>query len=35
LGAPFKAKFIWLTIIKKIERRLAKWKSSIYLRVVG
>jgi hypothetical protein len=26
LSAPFKAKFIWDTIIEKMERRLAGWK---------
>jgi hypothetical protein len=26
LGAPFKDKFIWDTIIEKVERRLAGWK---------
>jgi hypothetical protein len=26
LGAQFNAKYIWDTIIEKMERRLAKWK---------
>jgi hypothetical protein len=26
LNAPFKAKFIWHTIIEKMKRRLAEWK---------
>jgi hypothetical protein len=26
LGAPFKAKFIWDTILEKMERRLVGWK---------
>ena len=35
LGALYKAKHIWDGVIEKIERRFARWKQCICLRVVG